>query len=392
MPATCTVTTGDWLAAGWFHVALEVTQSAWELFINGTSAGSGSCNLPESISWLSFMGCADRFYTGSMLNGACGYLGVYGVLMPADRVQSIYLAGTPNPATVAGGATASRDGAQFGTEYAHFRIERLLGYGGWTGPRSISQSSTTQMAPVSDIQGDTAVIAASGAVSISSGGQEVSEAVGNITFSDGGFMFTDGNLALCYLSRGDLYAAPVQWTLGEDVQGGETPYLPSMTLGYDKSLLYNGAQLTPSVSVSGAPVTAVNLPSVRQHTQFVYNATAYQYLLAQIADEASWIVNTRGEVSLRAEQFTVDAMANPAAWPFLLRIQPATPVAVWRRPQLSDYSVEVFPLTAQVTKALDFEAGTATAVVTTDQFPEGGVLTVGDPVLGQANGQNALAW
>jgi hypothetical protein len=88
----------------------------------------------------------------------------------------------------------------------------------------------------------------------------------------------------------------------------------------------------------------------------------------------------------------VDAMANPDAWPFLLRIQPATPVAVWRRPQLSDYSVEVFPLTAQVTKALDFEGGVATAQVTTDQFPEGGVLTVGDPVLGQANGQNPLAW
>lgn len=392
---TGTVTTvfpGNWLTAGWFHIAIEVTQVSWTLFINGTSEGTGSANLPEVISWLEYLGSADRFYTGSMLNGACGYLAVFGVLLPADRVQSIYLAGTPNPATTAGGAMAARNGAQFGTEFPAQRIERLLAYGGWTGPRSISQSSTTQMAPINDIQGSTAVIAASGAVNVTSGGQQAGQAAGNIVFSDGGQMFTDGNFTLCYLSRGDLYGAQSAWILGEDVQAGEIPYLPDATLGYDKSLLYNGAQLTPSVSVTGAPVTAALPASIAAHGEYIFNGTAYQNQVAQVADEASWIVNTRGVITLRAEEVTADAMANPEVWPFVLGVQAVQPVTVHRRPQLADYEVTMFPVTAQVTKALDFQTGVATAKVTTDMFPEGTVLTAGDPVLGQANGKNSLPW
>lgn len=392
VPTVTLVFPGNWLKAGWFHIAIEVTQTTWNLFINGTSEGTGAANQPENISWLEFMGSADRFYTGSMLNGACGYLGIFGVLLPADRVQSIYLAGTPNPATTAGGAMAARNGAQFGTEFPAQRIERLLAYGGWTGPRSISQSSTTQMASINDIQGSSAVIAASGQVSVSTGGQEASQAAGNIVFSDGGFMFTDGNLTICYLSRGDLYGQQSAWILGEDVQAGEIPYLPDATLGYDKSLLYNGAQLTPSTSVSGAPVVAVNQPSVAAHGEYVYNGTAYQYQVAQVADEASWIVNTRGVITLRAEVVTVDAMANPDVWPFVLGVQPAQPVTVHRRPQLADYQVTVYPISAQITKALDFENGTATARMTTDMFPEGFVMIAGDPVRGQANGQFCLGW
>ena len=392
VPTVTLAFSGNWLAAGWFHIAFEVTQVSWNLFINGTSAGTGSCNLPESVSWLEYMGSADRQYTGSMLNGACGYLAVFGVLLPADRVQSIYLAGTPNPAMVAGGATAARTGAQFGTEFPQQRIERLLAYGGWTGPRSISQSSTTQMAPINDIQGSTAVIAASGAVNVTSGGQQAGQAAGNIVFSDGGWLFTDGNFTLCYLSRGDLYGAPSAWVLGEDTGAGEIPYLPSAVLGYDKSLLYNGAQLTPSVSTTGAPVIAQLPASAAAHGEYVYNATAYQYLIAQVADEASWIVNTRGVVSLRAQEITADAMANADVWPFLLGAQSAQPVTVHRRPQLSDYEVTVFPVIAQVTKALDFQGGVATVKIGTDMFPEGTVLTAGSPTLGVADGTHPLAW
>ena len=389
---TAVVESGNWLEALFFHVALLVTQGTWALWINGASAGTGTCNLPADFSWLEYMGSADRQYTGSMLNGECGDLGVYSVLLPADRIRSIYLAGSPNPQTVAGAATAVVTGAQFATEYAAQRLERLLAYGGWTGPRSISQSSVTQMAPITDIQGSTAVIAAGGQVTISSGGQEASEAAGNIVFSDGGFIFVDGNGTICYLSRGDLYVTPSQWTLGEDTPGGETPYLPTAVLGFDKSLLYNGAQLTPSSSVSGAAVVASSLPSIRAHGEYVYNATAYQYLVAQITDEASWIVNTRGVVTLRAEQLTSSAFANPDVWPFLLGVQPAQPVTVWRRPQTAAYTVQMFPVTCGVKKTLDFQQGIATAEVTTDAFPEGNVMIIGDPVRGVSNGLWILGW
>ena len=385
-----TVFSGNWLQAGFFHVALEVTQGTWELFVNGTSAGSGTASLAEVFSWLSYLGSADRFYTGSMLNGECGYLGVYGVLLTPDRVQALYLAGTPNPAITAGGVTATRNNGQFGTEFPAERIERLLAYGGWAGPRAISQSSVTQMAPITDIQGDTAVIAASGAVSVSSGGQAAGEAAGNIVFSDGGFIFTDGLGVLCYLSRSDLFALVPQWTLGE--QPGMVPYMPSASLGYDKSLLYNVAELTPSTSTAGAPVIASNAASARQHTAYVYNGTAYQYLQAQVQDEANWIVNTRGTVQLRAQSLTVDAKANPAAWPFLLSVQPAMPVIVYRTPQTAQYTVVMTPLTCGLHKQLDYAARDASVELTTDSWPEGTVMIIGDAVRGQATGQFVLGW
>jgi hypothetical protein len=344
------------------------------------------------VSWLEFMGQSDRFSAGGMLNGECAHIAVFSGALTADRIQSIYLAGTPNPQTTGGGTVVAAAGQQFAGEYPAQRIERLLAYGGWTGARSISQSSTTQMAPITDIQGDTAVISPSGAVTVSADGQQASEAVNNIVFSDGGFIFVAGTGAICYLSRGDLYTASSQWTLGENTPGGEIPYLPTAVLGYDKSLLYNGAELTPSASATGSPVVASNPSSIAQHGEYVYNATAYQLLLSSVTDLANWIVNTRGVVTLRAEQITADAIANPDVWPFLLRSLPAQPVTIWRRPQTANYTVEMFPVIAQVTKSIDFQGNVATAAITTDMFPEGTVLTAGDPVLGQANGQNILGW
>ena len=389
---TTTADNGDWLDAGFFHIALTISTSAWTVYINGASAATGSANLPPTISWLEFMGSADRQYTGSMLNGECGDLAVFSTELLPDRIQAIYLAGTPNPQIVAGGVSVAVTGAQFATDYPATRMERLLAYGGWTGPRSISQSSVTEMAAISDIQGSSAVIAASGQVTVSTGGQQAAEAVGNIVFSDGGFMFTDGNGTLCYVSRGDLYVTPSQWTFGENTAGGENPYLPDAVLGYDKSLLYNGAELTPSTSVSGAPVVATSTSSIAAHGEYVFNGTAYQFDINQIADEANWIVNTRGVVLLRVETLTSDAMANTSLWPMLLGIQPAQPITVNRRPQEATYTVTVFPVASQITKSLDFQAGTATVKIGSDSFPEGAVLTAGDPVLGQANGLNALAW
>ena len=387
-----TVYPANWLEAGWIHIALTVNQAAWTLWVNGANAGNGTCDLVSSFSWVQYMGSADRFYTGSMLNGACGELSIFGVQLPPDRIRSLYLAGTPNPQTVAGGATQSFTGNQFAGEYAAQRIERLLAYGGWTGPRSISQSSVTAMEAITDIQGSTAVISASGGVNLSAGGMMASEAASSIVFSDGGFIFTDGNGTLCYFSRADLYQLANSWTLGEDTAAGEIPYLDTAQLGYDKSLLHNGAELTPAASVSGAPIVASNPSSIAAHGEYVYNGMAYQQDSTVIADEAYWIVNTRGVVTLRAKSLTVDAMANASVWPFVLGVQPSQAVTVYRRPQLATYTVTFNPITVQVTKTIDYQSGHATAKIATDRWPEGQVLIIGDSTRGQLTGDWLLGW
>jgi hypothetical protein len=222
-------------------------------------------------------------------------------------------------------------------------------------------------------------------------GQQASAAITNIVFSDGGWMFADGNGVLCYLSRADVYNKPAQWLLGENVAAGEYAYLIDATLGYDKSLLYNQAQLTQSTG-TGTPVIATNVPSQAQHGVSVYSATAYQFDIGVVADLANWIAGTRSTPAERAEALTVNAGTNPAFWPFVLGAEPAQPVQVARRPIPASAATIVQAIISQVKRTFDFSAGTATATVVTDAFPEGQVLTAGDPVFGQLTGLYLLAW
>jgi hypothetical protein len=373
--------TYDWEEGGNTHITILLTQTTWEVIIDaGAFTGaSGTCNLPADLQWLTFLGSADRWYTGGMCNAGVQDIGVYPGLLPQDAINQIVVAGYP---TTIGG--------QF-PEDPNLRIERLAGYTGWAGPRAISTQSSTLMAPISDIQGQSGSISASGVIT-QGGGQAGSQAITNIVTSDSGWCNVDGNGVLCYLSRGDQYGRGPMWLLGELVDDGEYSYLADVTIANDKTKLYNVAQLTPSIG-SGTPVNAQDSASVNQHSAVIYTATAYQDDIDQIEDQANWIVNTRGEPSNHAEQATVDAGPNAANWPFVLGVNPADPCQLIRRPITASEPVgPVQAVACQVVKTFNFGAGKASAKVVTDSFPEGNVLTVGDPVKGQLDGTHPLAW
>jgi hypothetical protein len=378
---TTTVSTVNWLGGALTHVTLLLTATTWQVIIDGGdfTGNSGSCNLPSAIQWLSFMGSADRFTAGQMMCGSACHIAVFPLLLPIDRIGQIVQAGFP----------VSADG-EFAREPPEFRIERLAAYGGWAGPRAISAASPTGMAGISDIQGSAGNITVSGYVQAATG-QQANAAITNIVTSDGGWAFCDGNGVLCYLSRVDVYNKPAQWLLGENVAGGEYAYLIDATLGYDKSLLYNQAQLTQSTG-TGTPVIATNVPSQAQHGVSVYSATVYPFDIGVVGDMANWIVGTRSTPSERAEALTVNAASNSAFWPFVLGVEPAQPVQVARRPIPASAPTIVQAIISSVKRTFDFQAGTAIATVVTDAFPEGQVLTADDPVFGQLTGAYLLAW
>jgi hypothetical protein len=243
------VITGNWCTAGLFHVAVTVNQTAWTVYVNGVSAMSGTCNLPPVISWLSFMGSADRYSTAGMLNGECCHLAVFGQELPADRIAAIFLAGCPTPLITPGtSATVSTTvaGAQFAGEYPAQRIERLAAYGGWAGTRAISQSSTTAMGAITDIQGSGGYVSASGVV-VPGNGQQAGEAITNIVGSDDGFMSVDGTGALCYVSRGDLYGQGPAWYIGE-LTGNPLNENWSLVTGVSPWTAGNSATIAPSTA------------------------------------------------------------------------------------------------------------------------------------------------
>lgn len=536
-----TINSDDWLIAGLTHVTLLINQTHWQALVDAGdfTGASGSCNCPATLSWLTFMGDFDRFHSGGAINAECCHVAVFPRELTFDRINAIVIAGFPVV-----------DNGEFATEHPNLRIERLMGYGGWTGPRSISTTSTLQLAGISDIQGSTGFVASDGVVTAAEG-QAAGEAITNIVVTDNGFMSVDGNGVLCYLSRVDLYGEVPQWYLGElegvplnenwslvgvvtpwtasggaatfvptlafTYQGypaglltpdgstadpgirsenitvnvgtsylasavlncpagftaganmqikwlnssggtvststgttvplaagatagiyetatapagaatavltpflagtptalqftyvalpmlqpsalgnpgasgiaGEYPYEPDAVLGYDKSLLYNDAELTQSTG-TGTPVVAQNPDSIAQHGDFLYSATVYQFQAVQVADEASWIVNTRGTVYNRAETIRVAAGANPLNWPFVLGVQPSQTAQIARRPA---GSITVVPaIVTQVARSIDFAAGTFDTTIQTDSFPEGTVLIADDPVRGQLTGLNILAW
>jgi hypothetical protein len=374
------VNDGNWLSAGNTHFALLLTEGTWQVVIEGgASAGfSGECNLPDSIQWLSFLGSADRFYTGGMFNSEVAHLAVFPRLLTADRIAQIVNAGYP-----------TADGGQF-PEPANQRIERLLGYGGWTGPRALSTASPMLMAPISDIQGSPGFVSASGQVS-ASGGQQASQAVSNIVVSDNGMDYVDGHGVQCFISRIDLYGQQPVWFLGENTTSGEYPVEADITFGYDKAQLANVAELTPSTG-NGTPVIAQNDDSVEQHSATPYSATVYQDDLNDTIDEANWIVNVKGDPATRLEVGTVNAAANSTNWPFVLGVEPGQIMQGTRRPVTASQPTSVVAIIAQVKRSFNFKAGTASAQVVTDTFPEGEVLIAGDPVYGQLNGLNQLPW
>jgi hypothetical protein len=376
---TTNVNSNNWLGGALSHFALLITATTWQVIIDGGAfaGASGTCNLPSSIQWLSCMGAADRYATGQMMCGDACQVAVFPALLTADQVTQIALAGYP----------LAIDG-EFGTEGPASRIERLAAYGGWAGPRAISTQSRTGMAGITDIQGTAGSVAADGVVTAATG-QQANQAVTNIVTSDGGWMYADGNGVLCYLSRGDVYGLGPAWLLGE--HAGEYPYSIDAVLGYDKQLLYNQAQLTQSTG-TGTPVTSSNVPSETQHGVATYTQTVYQDDIGVVGDMANWIVNTRSTPAERAESLTVNAANNAANWPFVLGVEPAQPVQVARRPILASGPTVVQAIVAQVKRSIDFAAGTATVTIVTDAFPEGTVLTAGDPVLGLLNGENLLGW
>jgi Concanavalin A-like lectin/glucanases superfamily len=545
-----TASTGNWMTAGWFHVALVLNQGNWSMYVNGAAVTAGTGSTSDSMSWLTFMGEADRFSTAQMINGECAHLAVFGHELTADRIASIFLAGCPTPLVTPGASTTPVDttvaGAQFAGEYPANRIERLAAYGGWAGTRAISQTSTTAMGAITDIQGSGGYVSASGVV-VPGLGQQAGEAITNIVGSDDGFMSVDGPGALCYVSRGDLYGKPPAWYVGElagnplnqnwslvpgitpwtagnggtaapssavtylgypailltgngsasgpyawseatipvipeteyvasawlyspqgwtavqmtinwftatggyisgvypaavpvtggvvtpitaigptpanaayaqfavnmtgtpasTVQlyivlplfqpvatagsGGEYPAQPGIQFSEDKALLYNVAELTQSTG-TGAAVVASDPGSALQHGQSPYTATAYQELLAQVVDEANWVVGTQGTPVNRPESLTVNAGTDPVNWPLVLALEPATPIQAARRPVTASATTVVQAVAAQVTRKFDAQAGTASVSVTGDIFPEGQVLTADNPVLGQLSGSHPLGW
>jgi glycosyl hydrolase family 12/concanavalin A-like lectin/glucanase superfamily protein len=358
----------NWANGAWFHLAVTVTQTFQQPYINGVTLGNApSTTLDATWYTVSFNGQSNRWASGGMFNGTVYGAAVFGGILTPARIATHYW---------------SALAALAGTDTADQRMERLLMESQSGFPRCLAASPNI-------IQG-----------AVDQQGQQLATNLINIAESDSGLLYVDGPGYICYQSRAAGYNLPAAATLGENTTGGETPYLPDIAFDYDPSQVYNDIQLTQlsaPQAVDGAAVSVVITPSdaaavttsIEQYGDQTLQETTYLFDPGATADLANWIFWTSSGPQIRVSTLTLDPGANPALWPVALGLEVGQVYQVNRR--LMGTQVIISGLFQLMSVAHASAARSWTVKLTLVTYP-GEVLTADDPVRGQLDGQNAIGW
>lgn len=209
------------------------------------------------------------------------------------------------------------------------RITRYLGYA-WQGLSSIDTGQSVM--GVSDLAAGTTLLAACQAV----------------TTTENGNYFQDPRGYIRFASRQAAYLATTsKWTFGENVAGGEFPYLEDITFELDPTLIYNDVTVTNS---GGIVAHAVDTNSQAEYFPNAYSRTVNVSSNNEAIDAANYLLNQHAQPSLRVSQITLDPVGNPNLWPVVLSIELGDRVTVKRRPKAANNN-------AGITMSADFFVG-----------------------------------
>lgn len=258
---------------------------------------------------------------GLGVSGFLGSPGTYAHLATWTRVLS-----NPEIATLWNAGGLAYAGETSGT-----RVARHLVLGSYNGMARISAGSTTlgpaTYSPDIDLTTDT---------------QNSAEAEAGVTW-----IAPDG--ALVFEGRQDrwLRLTP-SWTLGENVAGGEIPYLGDIEYDYDPQFLYANVQVTRNggaTAVGGS--TADIATAVKRFFGRTFQQASDFATDQQAQDYANAVFYTHNRPATRIASITVDPAANPLLWPFVLGVEIGQRIRVVRRPKAANAG-------AGITVSLDF--------------------------------------
>jgi len=298
----------SWADSTFTHVALLLTQTTWQVILDGGAfpGASGSCNLGSTWAFTDFGGEADRLFSGNMFNGQVAHLAIFPRLLPNARIVSHFY-----------GTTA---GFGSGQELAGARIERILADSGCLQPRSIGVT----------------VDAVQGALDIQ--GQATGQNVTNIAESESGLLYADAAGYLCYTPRRAGYNLGSLWTAGE-MAGQPFNLNPTFAGLLAPWTAYQGTITLTQAQVYGAPYSALLTPSpsvtfceildapVLVTAGEEYTASAWVYSPAgwgSVQIGFDWQAAGGGYLSTSTELFPVQA----GQWTYLTTTQTAPAGAV----------------------------------------------------------------
>ena len=356
--------------AAWHMLTVWLTRTTWQILPDAAGLGAygGTCNLAPAWGWIEFGGISDAYTSGLCFNGELAGISIFAYRIPYQRIVSQY--------TAASAALASQPGGNESFDSVSDRVHRYLQAGGYYGPKCIDGTDNTY--------GQSYTTAATEIP-----GKQASAAIQDMTDSDGGLLYIAGDGNLVYFAYGNFDNETPAWTLGENVTGGEIPYLPDAQVGYDPTLIANTITATqqngPAVTPSTALVPFITA-SQQRFGSITDTPTVYLADLSAVTDLVNWIAETNGTPHLRVEQVTIDAAKSTAAWPLVLYGDVGDVVLFNRRPSTGGApALAITCIILKIKRTLDWATGTATVQLTLSPY-FGNTLATNSATYGFPNG------
>ena len=342
------------------HYVLAVTQTGWDLWINGQFNTSNSgLNLASQPHWFSVCGCTDQRQHSRMLNGGFAHVAIFPRRLPYSRIVAHWWAAYRGMLN----------------DSADQRIARLLSYVGWGGPRAISYTSPLQtFVPASDIAG-----------------QPVASNVEEAADSEGGILYVDAGGNLVFTAKQYRYDSTSKYTFGDRPDLGETPYDIGATIDRDPALVVN--DLTMQQRHYGAQVHLTDSASIAQRGVQDLDRASDLVDVNNIGDRGNYLLAKYKAPGDRVSQIVIDPASNPTLWPVALGVEQGDMVTVNRRP-LGGATTSLRCEVLRKEHHVSFEKDNTYWKVVLSLGPgDPDVITLDDPgTLDELNGSNVIGW
>lgn len=355
---------------------LLMTPTTFTLYINGTDTLTGTESFFTNCATITLNGRTDNISHGQFANMSFSHVAVFP--RPLDYSRFV---------TYSFSATNGMAG-----DFGDWRISRLLSYVGWSqAARIYGDQGNQQMSGATDIAG-----------------QDVATAINNIAQTEQALNYVDRNGYIVYRTRFHALDRTSSVTFGQNVAGGEIPYLISLSLDYDPQYVLNDIQTThkgtPTFSFSGTAnsssstvqINVTNLDSINRFSDRSLQVTSYFSDVNQSINLSNWLLSQYSYPHMRVAQVEVNPAALPSTFSTLLSLDIGDFVTLKMTPFGANNVINLKVMIIGIHH--DVERKTGKWIMRFDIMPQqiAALQTVSlkldDPVLGKLDAGNVIGW
>lgn len=306
----CSTGFGSQMISQWITWTLVFDNNDWAMYTGNNLAGSGTCNLVSSFSIFDFGGESDQFFSGNAFPGLFCHVAIFDRKLSAGEVQDLTAA-----AEVAWGNDR---------EFTSNRVQRKLDTMGMRTGRIMDAAGQI----LCDGEGTDA--------------STIADVCNQVGAYEDTLIFEDAGGNYQYRPPGRYARQQPRAVIGENVAGGEIPYLGNIETDFDPTYLYNAITIENTVfnkfafeqsiassqfaAFDDASATKYNIRTFGRSTRISGNH------LEQVFYLAYWLLSQFSTPQQRFQTVTLDPASNPTLWSFCLTVEVGDILIVNRRP------------------------------------------------------------